>query len=66
MAAQIGAANQRKNRNLYTSIGNYNSNSSKYGPLGPAASTAIKTETQTAQHSSLVALNHSLGHQYSN
>ena len=65
-AMVTSSANQRKNRNLYTSIGNYNSSSTKFkqNATNPGA---VNTSTNaSAQHSSLVALNQQLGQHYTN
>lgn len=53
-AVITGTANQRKNRNLYTSIGNYNNSSTKFNPNA-------NNMIASANHSSLVALNQQLG-----
>ena len=60
-------ANQRKNRNLYTSIGNYNTSSTKFKQGVGSGSGAVNTSVNaSAQHSSLVALNQQLGQHYTN
>ena len=54
--------NQRKNRNLYTSIGNYNTNGAKAGSTsGNMNMSVMMTDQSIVNHSSLVALNQSLG-----
>lgn len=63
------SANQRKNRNLYTSIGNYNTSGTAKiagGTVAVNASHANKSilmgehSIQNANHSSLVVLNQSM------
>jgi len=54
-----GAENQVKNRNLHTSIGNYDGTSSQFGP-------GATSSAPPANHSSLIALNQQFGQHYAN